>query len=80
LELEFDSLLIAVTHKPVNAMVFGQMEKYDFVFYGHDHKPWQRNIGRTELLNPGNIQGTRYPATFAIFDTTKKGAQLFQIT
>jgi len=71
---------IAFVHYPDIAKSLARTGKYDFVFYGHTHKPWivnsplpegrQRGVGVT-LLNPGTTGGEIYPPTFALWDTTK---------
>lgn len=48
-------------------------KKFDFVFYGHTHKPWLETINGAILANPGNLAGILYKSTFAVLDTgTKK--------
>lgn len=78
-DLNLGGLKIAVTHKPVDAKQLAQSGKYDLVIHGHDHKPWQSFVGKCEVLNPGNLADTRYPATFAIYDTETRKASLIQI-
>lgn len=70
---------IAFTHYPVTAKELAQTEKYDFVFYGHTHKPWTEKIGNTTLLNPGNVAGEIYPPTFATWDTQEDEFKLIRI-
>ncbi|MCX6797241.1 MAG: metallophosphoesterase family protein, partial [Candidatus Doudnabacteria bacterium] len=53
-----------------------ESQKYDFVFHGHTHKPWQETIGKTIIINPGTLAGLFNKATFAVFDTETKKAQL----
>jgi putative phosphoesterase len=68
-EIEIDNKKIAFVHKPEEAKKIAQTEKYDLVFYGHTHKPWEEKIGKTKLVNPGNLAGMFYKATFAIYET-----------
>ncbi len=77
--LELDGLRIGITHKPQDAKQLAASGSYDLIIHGHDHKPWQSFVGTAEILNPGNVQDTRYPATFALYDTTTRKAQLVQI-
>ncbi|MBI4837164.1 MAG: metallophosphoesterase family protein [Candidatus Portnoybacteria bacterium] len=60
---------IAFTHFPHPAEDLAKGEKYDIVFYGHTHKPWEEKIGRVRLVNPGNLAGQFYKPSFAIYDT-----------
>lgn len=68
-EIEVDNKKIAFTHFPDIAKELAKSQKYDIVFYGHTHKPWEEKIGKTKLVNPGNLAGLIFKATFAIYDT-----------
>jgi len=39
-EIELDNCKIAFTHMPDIAQKLAETEKYNYVFYGHTHKPW----------------------------------------
>lgn len=75
-EVEFDGKKIAFNHYPPEAEKLAKGGKYDLVFYGHDHKPWEKMVGKTKLLNPGTLAGLFQKATFAIYDTATDKAQL----
>ncbi|MFA6146128.1 MAG: metallophosphoesterase family protein [Patescibacteria group bacterium] len=60
---------IAFTHFPEEGKKLAESKKYDFVFYGHTHKPWEEKIDKCRLVNPGTLAGMFYKATFAIYDT-----------
>ena len=60
---------IAFCHFPEIARNLAESQKYDLVFYGHTHKPWEEKIGKTQLVNPGNIAGLFFRPSFAIYDT-----------
>ncbi|MDD4333289.1 MAG: YfcE family phosphodiesterase [Patescibacteria group bacterium] len=68
-EIELDNKKIAFLHFPDKAKVLAKSGKYDYVFYGHTHKPWLETIGHCQLLNPGTLAGLFYKATFAVWDT-----------
>ena len=74
--LSFHSKKIAFTHFPEKAKELAINNKYDFVFYGHTHMPWEEKIGKCIVLNPGNVTGIFYPATFAIYDLEKNKFEL----
>ncbi len=78
-DITVDGLRIGITHLPKDAQQLASQGLYDLVIHGHDHKPWQSFIGTTEVLNPGNLQDSRYPATCALYDTSTRTARLFQI-
>ena len=67
---------IAFTHFPKIARELAKKQKYDLVFYGHSHFPWQKKLKKTEMLNPGTLAGMFNKATFAIYDLAKMHAQL----
>lgn len=73
------SIKIAFVHFPRIAKGLCRTGKYDVVFYGHSHKPWQENIGKCVMLNPGNVAGEIYPATFAVWKTENDKFELVRI-
>jgi uncharacterized protein len=75
-KVEIEGLKITFCHFPEVAKKMAESQKYDFAFYGHNHKPWQETIGKTTIINPGTLAGLFNKATFAIFDTETKKAQL----
>jgi uncharacterized protein len=68
-EIKLVNKKIAFSHFPKTALDLANSGKYKVVFYGHDHKPWIKEIGKTKLANPGNLAGVYYKATFAVYDT-----------
>lgn len=72
----FDDQKIAFTHYPDLAKNFAESQKYDFVFYGHTHKPWEESVGGCKILNPGSVTGDRFPPTFAIWETNNNNFRL----
>ena len=66
---------VAFVHYPDKAKSLGRTGRYDFIFYGHTHKPWieeavaDANGEKYTLLNPGTAAGEIYPPTFAIWNT-----------
>jgi len=43
--------------------------KYDLIFFGHTHQPWEKKIGDCRLVNPGTLAGMFNKATFAVYDS-----------
>lgn len=41
----------------------------DYIIYGHTHRPNYHTQNNIKLINPGNLAGIFYPASFAILDT-----------
>ncbi len=62
---------MAFCHFPDKARELAQSEKYDFVFYGHTHKPWEEKIKNCRMVNPGNLAGLVFRASFAILNKDK---------
>ncbi|MFA6099001.1 MAG: metallophosphoesterase [Patescibacteria group bacterium] len=67
---------IAFIHYPEKAKKLAASGKYDLVFYGHNHKPWEEKAGNTRLINPGTLAGLFTKATFAVYDTSTEKLEL----
>lgn len=78
-ETELGGKKIAFVHFPQEAKSLCASGRYDFVFYGHTHKPWEEMIGNCKMLNPGNVAGEIYPPTFAIWNTLTDKFELVRI-
>jgi len=78
-EAELDNKKIAFIHFPDAAKKLCESGKYNFVFYGHTHKPWEENINGCKMLNPGNAAGEIYPPTFAVWNTGNDEFKLVRI-
>ncbi len=76
MEIEFDGKKIFFNHYPDVAKKMAESGKYDLVFYGHTHKPWEEKIGSCRLVNPGESAGQHLKPTFAIYDTKKDFLEL----
>ncbi len=75
-EFEIDGKKIVVVHYPHLAKELAEAGKYDLVFYGHNHKPWEETVGKTKLVNPGTLAGLFQRATFAVYDTKSDELEL----
>lgn len=78
-EIEVEGKKIAFCHFPWLAKKLAETQKYDLVFYGHDHTPWEEKNGKTRLLNPGTLAGMFNKATFAFYDTKTDKAELILV-
>src|SRR3989344_1760491 len=76
LELELEDEKVFMSHYPDIAKQAAGSGKYDLVFYGHTHRPWEEKVGKCRLVNPGEVAGQRYKPTFAIYDTKTKKLEL----
>ncbi|KKR20445.1 MAG: phosphodiesterase, MJ0936 family protein [Candidatus Moranbacteria bacterium GW2011_GWA2_39_41] len=68
-EIQIAGKEIAFIHFPREAKELAETGKYDFVFFGHTHKPWTEVVGSCTMINPGNATGDFYPPTFATWNT-----------
>jgi uncharacterized protein len=78
-ETEIDNKKIAFVHFPQEARRLAETGKYNFVFYGHTHKPWTETIDNCIMLNPGNVAGEIYPPAFAVWNTENDGFKLIRV-
>jgi len=74
--LNVDGAKIAYCHYDSLAKKLAQDERFDIIFYGHTHTPWEEKIGKTVLLNPGEITAQFGKPTFAIYDLKTMKAEL----
>ncbi len=79
---EEDNLKIGFCHekRKIIKMLEISHGPLDFIFYGHSHKPWIEESGKTTVVNPGNIAGIWNPATFAVLETKNKKLELKILT
>jgi len=88
-ETEIENRKIAFVHFPEIARKLAETGKYDFVFYGHTHKPWSASVKTSAdkeeknkhclMLNPGNVAGEIYFPTFAVWNTENDKFDLIRI-
>lgn len=75
-ELTVEGRQIAMIHYPEPARRIAQAEQLDLVCYGHDHTQHLERVGRTWLLNPGEVMGMRGSPTWALYDTEMHEVEL----
>lgn len=86
-EVELENGKIAFTHFSDKAYSLAESGKYNLVFYGHTHRPWEEKIfvypksadeggGDCRLVNPGEVAGQFYKPTFAIYDASTDKLEL----
>jgi len=78
-EVEIDHEKIAFTHKPDDARQLALTGRFNLVFFGHTHQPFEEKVGPCRLINPGNLAGDICQSTFAVYDT-KAGRLELKIT
>ncbi len=76
-EIEIDNLNIALFHEPYKLKLLkNNLSTYNFIFYGHTHKPWIEKINNYYFVNPGSLANDFYPPSFAILNTENKKIDL----
>ena len=76
---------VAFVHFPDIAKNLARTGKYDFIFYGHTHKPWiaegkaDQGGKKYTILNPGTTAGEIYPPTFAVWEAEDDNFQLIRV-
>lgn len=67
---------IGFCHHKETALAHLKKENFDYLFYGHTHKPWMEQINGCILANPGTLAGMFYKATFSTLDTETNKLEL----
>lgn len=75
-KIKIQGIKIGFTHFPDIARELANSQNFDFVFYGHSHRPWQEEVGKTSMINPGNVAGIFYRPSFAVLNTKTKEVKL----
>lgn len=75
-DIEIEKKKIAIIHRPDRTKELAESRKYDLVFYGHTHKPWEEKMGDCRVINPGELAGQFQKPTFAVYDTDEDKLEL----
>jgi uncharacterized protein len=78
-ELQLGGRSVAITHYPhiANALAAGGL--YDLVCHGHNHQRKASRLGKTLLVNPGEIMGRFGVHSYAVYDTIAGDAQILEL-
>lgn len=68
-EIEISGYHIGFTHQNPLGEALAALEKYELVCVGHTHQQFQSRVGKTVMLNPGEIMGKDGLSGFCIIDT-----------
>lgn len=66
--LEVEGFKIVITHYPHYAYAFASEGKYDYVFFGHTHLYEVKEVGKTLLINPGEVMKRKGESSFVILN------------
>jgi len=78
-EVRIGAKNIAWTHHPKDARKLALTGKYDVVFHGHTHIPWEESVENTHIVNPGTLAGMFSKATFAMYDESLGASELILV-
>ena len=72
-------LFVAHGHRPGGLLEAVRSGEYDYVFYGHAHRPDDRREGTTRLINPGALHRAAV-WTIAILDLAADALEFIEIS
>jgi putative phosphoesterase len=79
-ELEIGGRAFSVNHFDNIGRTIAKGEKFDVVCFGHNHQFELTRVGRTLILNPGEVfGGLTCSSTFAMYDTATGEAERIDI-
>jgi len=70
--LEIEGFKIAMVHYPKVAEKLALSQEFDYVFCGHTHKFKVWEVGKTLIINPGELMGKEGPPSFVILDLKER--------
>lgn len=77
--VETESGEAAFTHRPEFARGLACTQKYIAVFYGHTHRMRIEQVGKTWLINPGELMGLLELPGWIIFDSATGEAKHYTL-
>ena len=77
--LELGGLHVAVTHYPEIGRAVAGSDRFDLVCYGHDHTAHESIVGKTLLLNPGEIMGMNGRSTLAVYSSDEQKLEWVEV-
>ncbi len=79
-EFKVSGKMFIMMHRPVNLEVLAKSGKYDYILYGHLHKPAVEKIEKTTVLSPGEACGLRYGVkTVALIDLISGESEIYDL-
>jgi len=67
--VDFDEFRVALTHQGEHARAHAMAGDYDMVFFGHTHEYSRKMVGKTLLLNPGDVMGLKEDPSFCLVES-----------
>jgi putative phosphoesterase len=78
-QVDAQGFSVCFTHQRIVAEALAASTRYDLVCYGHSHVYRLENMGKTLLLNPGEIMGKEGCPGFCIVDTLTRNVVRHEI-
>jgi len=78
-KIEIGGRKIFIIHNNELSREIAENKKYDVVFYGHNHVAKSELVGKTLLVNPGEVLGIKGKVTFAVYDTEKNNIEIIEL-
>lgn len=77
---EIDGLKFAVMHEPLFVESLAKSGDFDFILYGHTHQVENFSLGKTKVVNPGELCGyLTGKSSFAILNTTQREVEIVKL-
>ena len=78
-EAELGGQHVAAVHFPELGKALAAGGRYDVVFYGHNHQQATEHVGKTWLVNPGEVMGRFGRSTYVVYDTESGQVDVRQV-
>ena len=78
-ELELGDFKVAFTHYRAVADGLAATGQFDLVCFGHSHEAFIEKVGKTDLLNPGEVMGKDGSPGFYLVDTSTRKYELVSL-
>jgi len=75
-KIKIEKIKIGFSHQFNFDQEKSRLDTFNFFFFGHTHFPSLKKARKCFLVNPGNLAGLFYKATFAVLDTKTKKLEL----
>ena len=79
-EVQLDNFSVAFTHYRAVAEGLAASGQFDLVCFGHSHEASVDKVGKTVLLNPGEVMGKEGSPGFYVVDTLTGGYEQVSIS
>ena len=79
-EITVNGFTLGFTHQGIVGEGLASGGNYNMVCFGHSHEYLLKDVGRTKLLNPGEIMGKDGLSEFCLVDTETTEIQRIEVT